>query len=341
MKENSKIYYIKSIEKSDNKKIIKFKSYKSQFDLDNCNNNEEYDSLKEVFDIMENNYKDIFNHQIIKIEKLKIKMKEWVKNFFVMDDKNFFINEKENEEFFKALNITNIHKSFLMALNNIRTISRNKRNKNLIELLGLSFKLILAQAKNNRDFWLAKCCLILSQTFYYQENDKKIYAYKFLKNNPWLQEKNFWIGLSSYMIDEELKKLYITFPELIFEDIQKNKTFSSKLSSKISNVIFSQLYTLLTNALDFIENKVFLVEIVEIFHKKYTYLTQKNIEFLYQIISPDKNDIEKLKEEYIKSQDNKIVNNINNTSKKEEEQKSEDEESFEIIEHNIGQKVDK
>ena len=340
IQDNSKINYIKSIEKSDNKKIIKFKSYKSQFDMDDCNNYDEYDSLKEVFNIMENNYGDIFNHNLLKIEKLKIKMKDWVKNFFTMDDKNFFINEKENEEFFKALNISSTHKSFLMALNNIRTISHNKRNKNLIELLGLSFKLILAQATNNRDFWLAKNCLILSQTFYYQENDNKIYAYEFLKNNPWLQQKNFWIGFSSYMINEELKKLYITFPELIFEDIQKNKNFSSKLNSKISNVIFSQLYTLLTNALDFLENKVFLVEIIEIFHKKYIYLTQNNIELLYQIISPDQTTIEKLKEEYIKSQDNKIVNNINNISKKEEEQKSEDDDSFEIIEHNID-KVDK
>ena len=325
--EYSKKYFssIKPIEKSNVKKKIKFEGYQSKFNLDNCTNEENYKQIVEVTNIINEKYLDLFDKKLVKLEKMKIKMKELVLKFFELDEKNISFDEKEKEEYYKALTIYNTHKSFLMEVNNIRTAANVNRNKNLIDLLGLSFKLIIAQARNKKDYWSAKICLILSQTFYYLENDKKIYPYEFIKNdNSWLKEKKFWIGFSSYMINEELKKLYTPFPELKFEDIQQNKDFSGNLKTKISNVIFSQLYTLLTNALDFTHNKLLIFEIIDKFKKKYIYLSEKNVELLYQIISVNKDDIIKIKEEYEYIKNNENNNTITLKGEKENETENND-----------------
>ena len=42
------------------------------------------------------------------------------------------------------------------------------------------------------------------------------------------------------MLNEELKKLISSFPELNLEDIKNNKSFSDSLNSKVGNIIFSQ-----------------------------------------------------------------------------------------------------
>ena len=78
------------------------------------------------------------------------------------------------------------------------------------------------EAKKNKDYWTAKNCLILSQTFYYMEKDTKIFSCEILKKNSWLNNYNFWSEFCFYMLDEELRKLVTQYPELNINDIYKN-----------------------------------------------------------------------------------------------------------------------
>ena len=129
-----------------------------------------------------------------------------------------------------------------------------------------------------------------------------------------MTEKNFWIEFCSYMINEELKKLIISFPELTFDDIQQNKTYNEKLSSKIDNVIFSQLISLFNNIVYFTNDNLLIIEIIEIFKDKYIYLSEKNIQVLYQVISSDQNIIKNLIDEYNKNKQKNIKNNSKNSN---------------------------
>ena len=304
---------IKSDVKNDEKKAILFEGFKSNIDIDKCTKNEDINAYAEAVDIIDKNFKEIFDGITLEKEKSKNNIREWIKKFFDLDEKNIDVDQDTIEEYYyTALKHPYTHKSFLKIITDLRATTHFNRNKQLIDLLGNSFKILLLEAKPNKDYWIAKNCLILSQTFYYLDNNNKIYSSEFFKNDSWMTEKNFWIEFCSYMVNEELKKLVTSFPELTFDDIQQNKTFNEKLSSKIDNVIFSQLFTLFNNIIYFTNDNLLIIEIMEIIKEKYIYLSEKNIQVLYQVISSDKNIIKNLIDEYNKSKQNKIKNNSKN-----------------------------
>ena len=306
---------IKSNVNNDEKKAILFEGYKSTIDFDKCTKNEDINTYAETVDIIDKNFKEIFDGITLEKEKLKNTIREWIKKFFDFDEKNIDIDQDIIDEYYyKALKHPYTHKSFLKIITDLRTTSHFNRNKQLIDLLGESFKIILAEAKLNKDYWSAKNCLILSQTFYYLDNNDKIYSSEYIKNDSWMTEKNFWIEFCFYMIKEELKKLIISFPELTFDDIQQNKTYNEKLSSKIDNVIFSQLISLFNNIVYFTNDNLLIIEIIEIFKDKYIYLSEKNIQVLYQVISSDQNIIKNLIDEYNKNKQKNIKNNSKNSN---------------------------
>ena len=334
IEEETKEYFnnIKQSDKCDDRNEIIFEGYKSKINFDNYSTIDEYNTYVELMDIIKKNYKDIYDENCLEKEKMKSNIREWIKKFFEFDEKSIEIDQGVIDEYyFKALKQPYTHKSFLKIVTDLRTAYNFKRNKQLIDLLGKSFKIILDEAKNTNDFWTCKNCLILSQTFYYLDNETKIFSCEYFKKDSWILDKNFWIELCSYMLDEEFKKLISLFPELNLDDIHKNKTYSEKLNAKINNVIFSQLCSIINNLKYFTNNNLYAIELIETFKKKYTYLADKNVEPLYLIISNDKNVIEELKNEY-----NKNIN-IDNSNKVNDKNESPTEK---IVENNNKEKLE-
>ena len=292
---------IKSNGQNDEKSPFVFEGYKTKLNFDNCSKSEEFDASMETFDFIDKNLKEIFDTDTLEKEKLKGNLREWIKKFFSFDEKSIEIDKKTIEQYYyKALKEPYTHKSFLKIVTDMRTNTHFNRNRQLIDLLGESLKIILDEARKNKDYWTAKNCLILSQTFYYLENDKKIFPCECLKKNKWLETYDFWDGVCNYMIDEEFKKLITQNPELNIDDIKQNKQYNEKLSSKIGDVIFSQLIGMVNNLLIFTNNNLYAIELIESFKEKYIYFPQKNIDVIYQIISTDENTIKKLVEEFNK-----------------------------------------
>jgi hypothetical protein len=289
---------IKSNGQNDEKSPYVFEGYKTKLNYDNCSKSEEFDASMETFDFLDKNFKEILDTDTFEKEKLKGNLREWIKKFFSFDEKSIEIDKETIEQYYyKALKEPYTHKSFLKIVTDMRTNTHFNRNRQLVDLLGESLKIILEEARKNKDYWTAKNCLILSQTFYYLEDDKKIFSCECLKKNKWLETYDFWDEFCSYMIDEELKKLIMQNSELNLDDIKQNKQYSAKLNSKIGDVIFSQLIAVINNILMFTDNNLFAVELIESLKEKYIYFPQKNIEVLYQTISTDENVIKKLVEE--------------------------------------------
>ena len=318
---------IKSNDKSDEKNPIVFEGYKTKIDHDNCSNGEELDIYLDTVNFLDKNLKEIFDNDIFEKEKLKANLRDWIKKFFSFDDKSIVIDKNVIDEYYyNALKQPFIHKTFLKIVTDMRTSTHFNRHKQLIDLLGQSLKIIIEEARKNKDYWTAKNCLILSQTFYYMENDKKRYSCECLKKNIWLETYEFWDEFCSYMIDEELKKLIGQNHELNLDDIKQNKQYSEKLSSKIGDIIFSQLMTMISNLLMLTNSHSYAIELIESLKEKYIYFPKKNIDILYQTVSTDENLIKQLLEEYnkkdfkdksnkINSEDNKNSIEKNNESK--------------------------
>ena len=292
---------IKSNGKNDEKNPIVFEGYKTKINYDNCSNGEEFDTYLETVNFLEKNIKEIYDNDTLEKEKLKGNLRDWIKKFFSFDDKSIEIDKNVIDEYYyNALKQPFTHRTFLKIVTDMRTSTHFNRNKQLIDLLGESLKIILEEARKNEDYRTAKNCLILSQTFYYMENDKKIFSCECLKKNIWLETYEFWDKFCSYMIDEELKKLIEQNHDLNLDDIKQNKQYSEKLCSKIGDVIFSQLITIISNILMLTNNHSFAIELIESLKEKYIYFPKKNIDILYQSISTDENLIKQLLEEYNK-----------------------------------------
>ena len=282
---------MKSNEKKDEK--ISFE-YKSNIDFDKCLENEDFNAYAETVDIIKKNFNNIYE------EKL----------------------------YFNSLNDPSTHPTFIKLMTKLRTNSKFNRQKKLIEILGKSFKIVLDEGEKNTSYWAAKNCIILSQTFYYDDVDeyeKKIkkYAFEYIKNDSWLTKKEFWIGYNFWIVEEELIKLEQLFPDITLEGIKNNKNFTPKKNKKISDIIFSQLLPSLTNMLEITKNNMYAIEIIELFHNKYSYLSEENMQCLFQLVSTDKEDIERMRNEYNKNKkgNNKIDQNNDEKKDKEENNK--------------------
>ena len=75
----------------------------------------------------------------------------------------------------------------------------------------------------------------------------------------------------------------------------------------MNQIIFSQLLSFISNLNDFDMDKRLILKIADEFIKKYNYLSESNIEGIYEIISKEKDDIEKLRKEYDSSLESEII----------------------------------
>ena len=75
----------------------------------------------------------------------------------------------------------------------------------------------------------------------------------------------------------------------------------------MDEIVFSQLLSFITNLNDFEIDKRVILKIADEFIQKYKYLSESNIESVYQIISKEKDDLEKLRKEYDASLESEII----------------------------------
>lgn len=291
-------------------KPFKFEEHKSKIDFDSCFDNEEFNNYLDALDVIKNKYSVKFEVDI-DIEKKKNSFRELLKKFFELDSQNSELSEENINQYYDYLNkIPSTHIIFIKVLSKLRTNSNFKRNKNLIEILGKSVLILLEGSEKKNDYWIVKNCIILSQTFFYEEKDDKNneikkYIFEYIRQNKWLSKKEFWVGYCSWLIEEELLKIGELL-KIDLNDIKSNKTFSEKISNKISDVLFSQLLPSLTNMLEITNNKIYAVEIIYLFQEKYIYFKKDNVESLFNIVSNDTEEVQKLRKEYeLKKEENK------------------------------------
>ena len=154
-----------------------------------------YEEKKEnaIFDLeviitLKNKLNGIYPDLNIDDEMQKFKLRKLCSKIF---NQNYNMNENQKEKLLNYLKEQKYRSIFLVSLSKERTNGRYKRNKELIILLTELINQILKETEKENDFENAKNCIILSQTFYYEENEKKIYIFDSIKNNNWLNSVVF------------------------------------------------------------------------------------------------------------------------------------------------------
>ena len=170
--------------------------------------------------------------------------------------------EKIKNNLKSLLKLEDNRKYIIIALSNQRTKNRFNRSPELIQILGLILKEILEYSEKEKNYEHAKHCIIISQTFYYEEEKtkKKIYLFEYIKKNKWLKSIKFWNEITNYMIQQDIENN----DRILGTEALKKETKEQRRDRK-SQVGLSQLLTFSENMIDF---KLKKSQIFQIINKK-------------------------------------------------------------------------
>jgi hypothetical protein len=110
-------------------------------------------------------------------------------------------------------------------------------------LISKFFNIILDKVKRDLDYHSAEMVIILSQTYCIEDGGKKKYIQENLKNNELIKDRHFWEEFLCYSINKEIMKT--------LNRDEKKRESKQNSDVKFSNVVFSQLLTLIDNMYEF------------------------------------------------------------------------------------------
>ena len=293
---NKDIIELINIYGSDKKpeKTIKYCPYEPEFDYRKTTDENQLSLNFQVIMAMKPFIKDLYPNFNVELEAKKQDIREIFKK--ILNNDLSLMNEDKN----KLLNYIKEdwgQNYFLYFLNKERSNGKFCYNSDKINFLAEIIQKILISAEKKLNYEIAKLCIILSQTYYYEEKEEKIYIMELISTNEWLKKEEFWRNIIDVMIKEDIAKTI---------NLNKNneKVNSKMQEESINNIVFGQLISYIKNMKDFkIDNKI-IVKIVDEFMDKYK-ISKDLIKHIYDNIENEK-EIEKIREENknIKSNDN-------------------------------------
>ena len=276
--------------------VIPLVQYEPQIDFEKASNTEDYKINHEVIKAMKTVFPDIMPSFDLEKESQKQELRELSKKIFVT---NIPFNPDEKKKLLAYLEEKWSQTYFLIYLSKQRTKGKFARTQKLVRDLADILNLILQSAEKRNDYEAAKNCIILSQTYYYDEKDKegnvrKKYLIEFILDYQWLRSPQFWRGIIEENIIAEAKKfmsLNPKEPDLFNKDRRES-------CDRLSNICFSQLLPYANNMKEFFVDDRLIVKVIDEFVEKYQ-IQKEFADTIYGGVVSDKPEVvEKLREEY-------------------------------------------
>ena len=293
-------YYNKNLyEKSF--EIIPFEQYHTKLNFDECGDDLTYRVYATTIGTLEKYIDEYVSKEEKKNEKYKIDLKINLKKILLI--KNDLFNKENQEQILNYINNPNTHQIFLSMLTKTR-VNGFEKSELFIRTMGECFDKILDEASKKNDLSSADDCIILSQTYYYRDknSDNKVYIIEFLKKNKWITSSQYWLNrIDSYYKKniEKIKKNNIRKWEAL-DDNKKN--------NKMGEILLSQIIPSIYNMFELINDKTFILKVIDNILQKYNYLDEEQKNTVYKMIGVDESDNDETK--------NGINNNLNNITLK-------------------------
>ena len=283
---------LKGLEKPEEE--IPYAHYPTEIDFNKCCDGRDFKVCNEIVKTMRKYHDRVFTGYDESLEEKKNKMRDLINKFF---DMNKTTDEDDRKQLLEYIKDTRTHDLFLIILSKLRTNNRFCRDKSLIELVSGIILTILDNAQQQNNYNAAKNCIILSQTFYYNdESNKKVFIIDLIKKHPWLSSMKFWKDFVLIMILKEFKKLDSMNQELKI-NIARNKNITEKLKPKIGEILFSQLLPYVGNMNEFGIAKKYIMKIIDDIYNRYNYMSKANLDAIYDLICSSKEEIDAVKKE--------------------------------------------
>ena len=283
-----------SDEKPD--QVIELIQYEPKIDFENASNPDEFKINHEIIIAMKAVFPELIPNFNIEKENKKQEMRELSKKIFVT---NIPFTDEEKNKLLDYLKEKWSQTYFLIYLSKQRTKGRFARSQKLVKDLAEILNIILNTAEKEKDYHAAKNCMILSQTYYYDEknkdgNIKKKYLLDFIINYKWLRSPNFWRGIIQEMIDFEAKNYMKLNPDepSLFDENNKKST------AKLANICFSQLLPYANNMKEFYMDIRIILKVIDEFVEKYDLPNNLSNTIYSGIVSDKKEEVERMRNEY-------------------------------------------
>jgi len=219
------------------------------------------------------------------------------------------ITEEEKQQLLSLINKRENRIIFLSRLNKVRTFGKFEFIKSQFDDVINILTLMLDQILIEKDYYSFNFCMILTQTFYLNENGEKIYMYKKVKSHKIFQSEEMWRNTIEYGIKEEEKK---------YDDLMKNLSIKKNLK-KINEMIFAQLLSITNNMIEFdLDINVAEKIILDSFKNHKT--SEESTKIILNIIDEKKNKINKNEETNKEKENKKKEMKENNVDKQEEKE---------------------
>ena len=282
-----------SEEKPD--ELVPIIQYEPQIDFEKGNNPDEYKINHEIIVAMKSVIPEIMPNFDIEKENRKQEMRELSKKIFAI---NVPFTDDEKKKLMEYLKEKWSQNYFLIYLSKQRTNGRFARSQKLVNDLAEILTLILQTSEQEKDYEAARNCMILSQTYYYEDKDKdgnvkKKYLLEFILTYKWLRTPEFWRKKKEKMVLLEVKKYTDgnpNEPSLFDESNQKSR-------ERLSNLCFSQLLPYSNNMREFYMDDRIIVRIIDEFVQKY-HVQKEFADSIYGVVNSNPEEIEKLRQEY-------------------------------------------
>ena len=211
-------------------------------------------------------------------ETKKLEVNNEINRILHLDEK---ITDEDSQ---KILDIVKTHigqKCFITSFSLLRANGIYEKSEKYLSVMTKTINLILENAEKEKNYEIAKNCIILSQTFYYLDlNKNKIYIFRFIKNNKWLKSADFWRPFIDYMLKKEFER-------------------ASKFKKKnFNDLLLTQLLPYINNMKEFGLGTGIIIKIVDEYIEKYNYLKEENKKTIFSLICDDYNEVEKYRKEY-------------------------------------------
>ena len=275
-------------------KMIKYRPYKPNLDLENSTNEDELTVNYQTIISMKPFIKDICPNFDIELETKKQEMRELTQKI-LGNSTNATFSEEDKKKLLEYINEDWGQNFFLYFLSKIRASGKYCRDEKLVKFLSVILNKILFFEEKKLDYEMVKNCIILSQTYYYEDkvNFKKVYLVEFICENKWLKTPDFWRKIMDVMIKKDIAKV---------KEIANKNMNTKQENESIINIVFGQVISYISNMKDFkLENKI-IVKIVDELVEKYN-IGKELSKHIYDNIANSK-EVEKLRKEYEK--ENKI-----------------------------------
>lgn len=274
--------------------------------------NLEFEDIHEIVKMMLSNLKlhKGSDYDVV-MEGNKIKLNQICNKLLIKEETT--ITDQEKEKIKSYLNNISYRQFFLQKLNDLRSHGIFKiEHKNYI-IIGELLNYILdeiAKIDSIQDHYSAKSVIILSQTFYIQDNNgKKKFLQELIESHPLLKEKNFWERFVNYSISSEIFDSQKT-------EIKTGIINKSEDNKKFGNIVFAQLVPIADNMIEFGVTVETIKEIIQPIIEYYS-ISKSNEEMIYGLLDGKKKlleeekikkDNEAMNKEEKKKEDNKEMN---------------------------------